>query len=403
MEGPGVELLQLATLYHASQSTDNARKAFSIVDVADFDGMQQDVASLIVGLMHDDEVTPMAVMGRCIRVGKGLADFYATRVREEFYGTLTYCANEVRDHANRRRVLETVTRARQQLMESSIEVDRIVETVRDDLQVHEARSTSGLTTVTFDEVMATAEDTRPWLMPDMMRTNERLVITGPEGGGKSVLVAQMCLGAAMGVSTMDPLMPLHEPRRVLMLDVENDRLGIKSNLRKVYPYLREMTGGEVRPDIEWVDIAYIDLSDPVSRQRVIRLAKERQPDLMYMGSLYKLAPEVPQAVDSQFYAISRTVDQVRAETGASVIIEAHTGHGVGNDRNGNMRPSGSSMWMRWPEFGIAMLPQRGRPTKIGYWRGNRIRERTWPGGLQHGEVLPWIPISQDEYEARWPE
>ena len=77
-------------------------------------------------------------------------------------------------------------------------------------------------------------------------------MTGPEGGGNQSLVAQMCLGAAMGVNTMSATLGKHEPMRVLMLDVENDKTQIRDNARKIYLTLAEMQP-KVRPDIEWFD------------------------------------------------------------------------------------------------------------------------------------------------------
>jgi replicative DNA helicase len=184
-----------------------------------------------------------------------------------------------------------------------------------------------------------------------------------------------------------------------MLDVENDRLQVRNNMRKVYPVLKEMN--DVQPNIEWVDIQHIDLADPVEQQKVIKLAKERQPQLMYMGSLYRLAPE-GEKVDAAFTNISRTVDRIRAETGASVLLEAHAGHGLSNDRNG-MRPYGSSMWMRWPEFGFGMVRhnQSGN-IQLKNWRGHRSDDRNWPAGLRRGSVLPWQPIMADEWEVLYP-
>lgn len=392
-----LEQLQLAALYHATRG--DADAIFSVADVADFEpGDQQNLASIIVSLMHDGEVTPMAVLDRCSKHSKRLLTFFTTRVGDQHYSTPTYCANAVRDAAVKRRVQASITRAAQEL-DNGVDVESVVSHLAAELEAHEASVDSGLSTIGFDDLMSTPEDFRHWVMPGMLRSNERLIITGPEGGGKSVLIAQLSLGAAMGVNTLSMDLTPHDPVRVLMLDVENDRLQVKANMRKVYGHLRELSGG-VKPDIEWVDVRDIDLSDPVERQKVVRLAKERQPQLMYMGSLYKLAPEGEKS-DAQFMVVSRTVDRIRAETGTSVLIEAHTGHGVMNDRNGNMRPYGSSMWLRYPEFGIAMVHHRDKPVQIKHWRGARSDDREWPGGLRRGEVLPWVPISQDEWDARY--
>lgn len=398
-----IELLQLGALHHASRSNDGAETVFAICDVADFaPGPQQDLAATIIGLLREGSVDPMSVFHKVSQSGaRGVLDFYIQRVRDEFYGTATYCANAVRDHAVRQRLLASVRRAEQALTSSPATTDEVASRLATEIEVVEASSSSGLSVIGFDDMWSTPDDLRPWVIPSMLRTNERLIITGPEGGGKSVLIAQLCLGAAMGLNTMSLGIDVHEPLRVLMLDVENDRLQTKSNMRKVYPYMQQMTDG-LKPQIEWVDVRDIDLSDPVERQKVIRLAKERQPQLMYMGSLYKLAPEGDR-VDAAFGHISRTVDRIRAETGTSVLMEAHTGHGMQNDRNGAMRPYGSSMWLRWPEFGMAMIPHRGKPVQIKHWRGARSDDRTWPGGLRRGDVLPWVPISEDEWEALYGE
>lgn len=393
-----IEHLQLAALYHASRG--EADTIFSIVDVADFEpGDQQNLASVIVSLMHDGQVTPMAVMDRCSKFSARLVKFFAERVAEEHYSTPMYCANSVRDAAVRKRVTTSVTRAYQALTSSGTPLEDVIAELTTDLEVLDATLDSSLPVIDFDTLMETPDESRPWVMPGMLRTNERLIVTGPEGGGKSVLVAQLTLGAAMGVNSMSDDLTPHDPMRVLMLDVENDRLQVKANMRKVYPYMAELSGG-VKPLIEWVDVRDIDLSNPVERQKVIRLAKERQPDLMYMGSLYKLAPEGEKS-DAQFMHVSRTVDRIRAETGTSILIEAHTGHGTMNDRNGNMRPYGSSMWLRWPEFGIAMVHHRDKPVQIKHWRGARSDDRVWPAGMRRGGVLPWMPIGEDEWNARY--
>jgi len=339
------------------------------------------------------------VFHRCTQGGKGLLDFYIQHVRDEFYGSPGYCANAVRDAANMRRLAATVTRAQAAIEQGKRSVEEITADLASALDENEAYSSSGLSIVDFTDMWDTPEDIRQWVVPNMLRQNERMIITGPEGGGKSVLVAQMTLGAAMGVNTMSPGLETHEPLRVLMLDVENDRLQIKANMKKIVPILNEMSGG-VKPLIEWVDVRDIDLSESVERQRVIRLAKERQPQLMYLGSLYKLAPEGDR-VDTAFGHVSRTVDRIRSETSTSILIEAHTGHGMQNDRNGAMRPYGSSMWLRWPEFGMAMIPRRDHRgvTEIKHWRGARSDDRIWPAGLRRGSTLPWMAIASDEWDA----
>ena len=391
-----LEQLQLAALYHASTTQENAETVFSICDVADFEpGYQQQTAESITTLMAHGHVDQMAVADEVSKTNQAMYKWYLLNVREEYYSTPTYCANAVRQEANRRRMQETLTRGLAEL-ETKRPVDEVMASVMESLAVNEAHLSSGLSIVDFDTIIDTPDDLRPWIVPDMLRTNERMILTGPEGGGKSVLVAQMCLGAAMGVNTLHPELKHHDPMRVLMLDVENDRLQVRNNMRKVYPHLREQR--RVEPSITWVDVKDIDLSNPVESQQIVKLAKEVRPDLMYMGSLYRLAPEGDK-VDTAFTSVSRTVDRIRAETGSSVLLEAHAGHGLQNDRNG-MRPYGSSMWMRWPEFGFGMVRHRASGNiLLKNWRGHRSDDRLWPTGLRRGSVLPWQGIMADEWEA----
>jgi len=389
--------LQLAALYHASISTQAAEQVFSICDVDDFEpNQQQQVAAVITKLLAHGSVDQMAVANECNKISNTLMKWFVVNVKEEFYGTATYCANAVHDAANRRRLEITLTRALADTTQRSISIDQVLSSLMHELSYNEAHQSSGFATVDFDTVLDAPDDLRPWILPQMLRTNERMIITGPEGGGKSVLVAQMCLGAAMGINTLSAGLEEHEPLRVLMLDVENDRLQVRNNMRKVYPYLRQMR--DIKPEIEWVDVQHIDLSDSVEQQKIVKLAKERRPQFMYMGSLYRLAPEGDK-VDAAFTHVSRTVDRVRAETGASVLLEAHAGHGMQNDRNG-MRPYGSSMWMRWPEFGFGMIRDRASGNiELKNWRGDRSDDRQWPAGLRRGSVLPWQPIMAEEWEA----
>ena len=391
-----IEQLQLSALYHASQSTELAEHVFSVCSLDDFEpGNQQEVATVLVSLMRRDEVQPAAVAHEVQKVKTDLYKWYVMHVQDQFYSTPQFCSQKIREHGDSRRLRVLLEQAAADV-ERGNSTDEIIAALQSNLSVTEAHMRSNLDTLNLDDILGLEDDVRPWVMPSMLRTNERLIITGPEGGGKSVLVAQICMGAAMGINTLHATYASHDPMRVLMLDVENDKLQIRDNARKVWPYFKSFT--DTKPDIEWVDIQHIDLSDPVDEQKVIRLAKERMPHMMYLGSLYRLAPEGDK-VDAAFTHVSRTVDRIRAETGASVVLEAHAGHGMANDRNG-MRPYGSSMWMRWPEFGIGMNKDRvSGYTRLKAWRGHRSDDRQWPVALRRGEAFPWQAIQADEWEA----
>jgi replicative DNA helicase len=400
-----IELLQQASLWHASRGA--ADVVFSNCDVSDFNpGHNQELAAIIVALLNvEGHVDPMMVMTRASERSPALVRFFTTEINENLYSTPAYCAGKVREYADRRRLDATLTRAAHQIT-TSTPIDTIVAAIQQDVALLQRADDLGDATVTLDEILALPDAEDAWVMPNMLRIGERAMFTGMEGGGKSVLMGQITIGAAMGVHTLSLGLTVQEPMRVLVLDVENSLIQVRNNARKIYPYLAEMTGRSKAP-IEWVNERYIDLADPVDAQRVIRLAKDKQPQLMFMGSVYKLAAEGDK-YEQSFNAISRTVDRIRAETGAAVILEAHTGHGFNNDRakGSGMRPDGSSRWMRWPEYGMGMVPMGKRNAgvvELVPFRGARDDAVDWPAGLKRDGVLPWTPIMRDEWEARYAE
>ena len=397
-----IELLRSAALYHATRG--NADEVFSICDVADFNpGHQQDIAAICISLLNSEgRVDPMSVYTRCSERSPALLKFYTVEIAEWAYGTPRYCATKVRAAADKQRLEAALTRATQQIT-SERGIEEVLARLQQDLAVLE-RPDDIQETLTLDEIMSLPDSDDAWIMRGMLRQGDRAIFTGMEGGGKSVLMAQITIGAACGVHALSMGLDRHEPLRVLVLDVENSLIQVRNNARKIYPYLLEMTGCKTA-DLEWIDERYIDLANPVDAQRIIRLAKSRMPHLMFMGSVYKLAAE-GEKHEQSFNAISRTVDRIRAETGASVILEAHTGHGFNNDRSkgSGMRPDGSSRWMRWPEAGLGMVPM-GKKVKdvveLVPFRGSRDDSVEWPKGLRRGGVMPWDPIFADEWDARY--
>ena len=393
---------QLSALYHASQSLGEAEQVFAVASVDEFEyGNQQKIAQIIIRRMRNGEVSPALVGSEAGKESIDLYKYFGVSISSEHWGTPTFCANRVHEEGIRAKLGTSILRAQANLHDTSRTSEEIATTLMQDVQTVNASMSSGMPTIRFDDMYSTPEDSRKWVVPGCLRQNERMILTGREGGGKSTLVAQLCLSAAMGINSLALGYPSHEPLKVLMLDVENDRLQIKQNMRKIYPTLFEMTGQV--PNMMWADVRNIDLSNSVEQASFIRLCKTEQPDLIYAGSLYKLAPETAQ-VDGQFSSISRTVDLIRAETAASFILEAHAPHGMANDRAG-MRPYGSSSWLRWPEFGFGMaqIPQDKSVVKMTTWRGARSDDRFWPAGLKRNGVLPWSPIMPDEWEALYGE
>ena len=393
----GRKELQDAALYTAMWG--GAKRLFSIISVEDFDpGHYQELAAILErGSMEYGEELGMYAQQEAIRLGSPPLPFVAQVLAAGFGGSADYYGQRLRELSSRRAVEVAVTRAMQSLQKPSISSDDIVDRLRDDLLVVPGPIVVDDDTWTLDDLMAINLSEQPFTIPRMLRRNERLVLTGSEGGGKSVFVYQMLTGAAFGVDTFS--LERHEPKRVLFLDVENNEIQARQNLDKIVPTLIEMAP-DVKPEWRSMKRRVVNLIDTRDKADVLRRVVHYNPDILYMGTAYKLT-DVTDETHRAVRAIQSTVDRIRQEIGCTVIVEHHAGHGFQNDRN-QMRPEGSSYWLRWPDFGYGMVPLQsdgGRLMRLRAWRGDRVTGRDFPAAVRQGSVFPWQSIPGDEWEA----
>jgi replicative DNA helicase len=128
---------------------------------------------------------------------------------------------------------------------------------------------------------------------------------------------------------------------------------------------------------------------------VLRLSdaiRRAEPDLIIAGPIYKMYADRGQGAEELHSQITHFWDQIRARYGPALLLEAHApGSTAGGARV--LRPLGSSIWMRWPEFGFA-LARSGKAWKLDRFRGDREEGRPWPEKLMRNDVpapfgWPW--------------
>ena len=89
-----------------------------------------------------------------------------------------------------------------------------------------------------------------------------------------------------------------------------------------------------------------------------------------------------------------TLDRIRELYGVALWLEHHAP--LGNSLSGrDLRPMGSAVWMRWPEFGYALSPDPTAPRpeyEVKQWRGPRD-DRAWPARLRRGSLLPFEVVA----------
>jgi hypothetical protein len=111
-----------------------------------------------------------------------------------------------------------------------------------------------------------------------------------------------------------------------------------------------------------------------------------------MGPLYKAFLD-PGNRTSEAVAIevARYLDTLRNVYGMALWLEHHAPLGTSMTSR-ELRPFGSAVWSRWPEFGLALQPD---PTHMGeyvyevnHFRGARD-QRYWPLKMKRGTKFPF--------------
>ncbi|MFE0382180.1 AAA family ATPase [Streptomyces inhibens] len=238
------------------------------------------------------------------------------------------------------------------------------------------------------------EDEPDWVIPGVLARWDRLMITAGEGGGKSLLLRQILMRAAAGLHPWKKARIA--PVRVLLIDAENADDQVRPWLRRMAeaaeqegtPVGRGQFHLEVRPD-------GLDLTSAADRAWLARTVERVQPDLISIGPLYKLTTNGASDEEAARPLMS-ALEMIRtASGGAAMVLEAHSPHASMGKRD--LRPIGSSLWLRWPEFGFGLSPASEpgaddlRLMNWVPWRGPRS-ERSWPEQFCEGVTWPWQAI-----------
>lgn len=236
-----------------------------------------------------------------------------------------------------------------------------------------------------------------WVIPGLLERQDRVILVADEGAGKSVLARQLCTLVAAGRHPFKPTLKI-EPRRTLLIDLENPPDLVRRNLRGMVGMVRE-DGLELGDRAwRWNKPEGMDLRSAADRQLMCRVIELTRPDLIAIGPLYKAS--VGKATDTYEVAaaeVAQVFDQLRQRYGVALWIEHHmpkgdaTGHRSG--------PIGSSFWMRWPEFGPVLRwagEEESNVYHVKRFRGDRD-ERCWPDKLiKRAGRWPWTPDWDDE-------
>lgn len=318
-----------------------------------------------------------------------------------------YYAEIIQDRALRRALIEVGTRLVQMGYKpegESFELVELAVTMTRELR-DRGRAAEDLPTMDLIDFVQ-VEDEYDWLVPGLLERGDRLILTASEGGGKSTLLRQIAVTIAVGIHPFRTREHI-DPCRVLVLDCEN---GAAASRRKFRPLLNsaERTKRPLRRGQFHIECRPegLDLTRAADRAWTMRRVEKLQPELLIIGPVYRLHAGNPND-EELARKVSVVIDEARATSSCAVLMEAHAPHHNGFGQHRNLRPLGSSLWMRWPEFGFGLRAveddksaanQEGcRGRRVVPWRGMRD-ERDWPLFVKQGQDWPWIsyePIDWD--------
>lgn len=240
-----------------------------------------------------------------------------------------------------------------------------------------------------------------YVIDKTLAKGERLILIGFEGTGKSTLCRQIAVMVAAGLHPFTGL-PMPEPKRVLFVDAENHPDQVLDSWSQLVG-LAAYHGFEVQPGMLTVMEEYAsgrDLTSPEGAAWLVERVHAYRPDLVVMGPLTNLADRDLRD-DEPVRRIRRAVDQARTICDSAFIMEHHAPLKGSMDKERPMRPYGSSLFLKWPDYGYGIKPTDD--PKAFEWfknRGPRVRSREWPEGLREGKEnsieWPWMPCFFDE-------
>jgi replicative DNA helicase len=296
-----------------------------------------------------------------------------------------FYARQVGDAAARRRLHIAGVRM-QQIASSETDLSDAMTHARIEWERVSDQGSGRLEAKTLADVLS-GSDEYDWVIPDLLERQDRLILTGGEGAGKSTMVRQFAICASAGVHPFTHQQI--EPVRVLVVDAENSEKQWRRAVRGMVAQARKIGTVDPAQAVRLVT-GPLDMTNERHIGAVHRLIDDYKPDLLFIGPIYKL---VPKAItnDDDAAPLIATLDGLRHRD-LAMVMEAHAPKAIGLDGKRNLAPRGSAALQGWPEFGLGlrlMGEEWPRTAEVVHWRGDRDEGRGWPPRLRAGGLFPW--------------
>jgi len=244
-----------------------------------------------------------------------------------------------------------------------------------------------------DFILEEHDDSYDWVIPNLLERGERLIVVASEGVGKTVLGRQVALCSAAGIHPFtNERMP---PIRTLMIDLENPARIIRRTSASIEKKSREY-GFAADPQAHlFIKPDGLDLLKTSDRLLLEETIEKVAPDLIVLGPVYKAFIDPGgRTSESVTIEVAKYFDSLREWFKCAFWFEHHAPLGSSLSTR-ELRPFGSAVWSRWPEFGISLQPDptadEGYVYEVKHFRGARD-SRQFPVKMKRGTLFPFEVI-----------
>jgi hypothetical protein len=256
-----------------------------------------------------------------------------------------------------------------------------------EIDVPKSGNTDGLMLV--DELIDRPPEHRsPWVVEGLLRRDWRAMVVAAEGVGKSLVLQQIALCAAQGLHPFT-LKTGYRPVTTLLIDAENSEDRIVDGCTPIRSAASRIADWSPQCWL-WHRPGGLDLRTRRDRSALENVLRAVRPELVCGGPVYKLAErQTREGWDEGARALQSVLDDFRTRFRFAVLLEDHAPQATGGTRD--LRPFGSSLWLRWPELGIKLVRKDSAKVAVDHWRGARLKH-SWPDELHRGAgmSMPWI-------------
>lgn len=233
------------------------------------------------------------------------------------------------------------------------------------------------------------DDSYDWVIDELIERGERVIVVAAEGVGKTMLARQVAILSGCGIHpfTYQKMKQI----RTLTVDLENPERIIRRTSTAIMKTALAR-GYTNSPSAQLlVKPSGLDLLKPEDRMVLERAIEDAKPELLVMGPLYKAFID-PGGRTSEAVAVevARYLDYIRDVYKCALWLEHHAPLGE-SMTNRQLRPFGSAVWSRWPEFGISLTPDLTgglHVYDVRHFRGARD-ERPFPTKMRRGKLFPF--------------